>query len=366
LSEPATLRDDDQSRDDVASEAPQIEGTFTLHPFDTAVLFFYGVYVPLGTLWLTMEFRPFDPQWQSGTLAAHAALYLWPEAIWPFYPLIAAAIVGFTLLLYFPKRFIGVWYVRMALYSGVPIAMFLAVIAAINVVPDPGSLESLIGTFIAIVMALGLFAVIRMGFFRTKSGSRYFSTRYRVLVTIGTSFSLTIVYPFFFMSMVASPLTTLTAYGLLTSHIIRCRGEPWRFSLARFFAAMTWGIAILAAWRETARRAAELYSKLPTHPPQDCYVCTAAANGHARFVGSWQVPTDDGRSRCVNRQLQRIKLAELATARRLPRVHRYCRAVYDRLGPGLARSIRNPYLADLAYVALKPCEWAARLWVLFI
>ena len=41
------------------------------------------------------------------------------------------------------------------------------------------------------------------------------------------------------------------------------------------------------------------------------------------------------------------------------------RCVYNRIGPAVARRIRHPLLADVAFVALKPFEWIARfiLWI---
>jgi hypothetical protein len=69
----------------------------------------------------------------------------------------------------------------------------------------------------------------------------------------------------------------------------------------------------------------------------------------------------DGKSVQVNRQLQVLKCAELALLAIDPYWHKQLRKVYDRLGKPLARGIQNPYLADLAYLLLKPCEWLTGL-----
>ena len=42
-----------------------------------------------------------------------------------------------------------------------------------------------------------------------------------------------------------------------------------------------------------------------------------------------------------------------------PPFHRFCRRVYDAIGPKLAAMIVNAVLADLGYLALKPAEWFA-------
>jgi len=255
----------------------------------------------------------------------------------------------------------------MALFSGVPIALFFLVTLALIFFPgDLAGAEATLTGVIVVASVVVLSVAIRKGLMRVEYDTTPASIGLRLSVSIGIAILLTVVMQFFFLNALTSPLSTLMAYGLLSDYVIRCRGERWRFSLARCFALMTWAMAILAAWRQASLRAEALYAQLPTEPPPDCYVCTAAARGHPGFVGSWRVQASDGKSCRVNRQLQRIKLAELATARRLPRLHHFCRVIYDRLGPALARSIRNPYLADMTYVALKPCEWAARLWVLFV
>jgi hypothetical protein len=63
----------------------------------------------------------------------------------------------------------------------------------------------------------------------------------------------------------------------------------------------------------------------------------------------------------VNAQLQRLKCAELALQAVAPQVHRSVRRIYNRAGKSLAHSIQGPYIADLAYLLLIPCEWLAQL-----
>jgi hypothetical protein len=43
-----------------------------------------------------------------------------------------------------------------------------------------------------------------------------------------------------------------------------------------------------------------------------------------------------------------------------PRTHRSLRAFYDGVAPPLAARLRHPLAADLAYLSLKPAEWAVR------
>ncbi|MCA9430425.1 MAG: hypothetical protein KC940_07955, partial [Candidatus Omnitrophica bacterium] len=63
----------------------------------------------------------------------------------------------------------------------------------------------------------------------------------------------------------------------------------------------------------------------------------------------------------VNQQLLTLKEFEVRLMKSAPRFHAGLRVVYNRVGPLGARMIRPKLLADLAYFALKPVEWVARL-----
>ncbi|MCA9211415.1 MAG: hypothetical protein KDA55_23815, partial [Planctomycetales bacterium] len=64
----------------------------------------------------------------------------------------------------------------------------------------------------------------------------------------------------------------------------------------------------------------------------------------------------------VNDQMRRLKFLEFALQAAHPRIHGKVRGVYDRFGPRLAAGCRaSAYLADGAYLLLKPLEWAAEL-----
>jgi hypothetical protein len=68
----------------------------------------------------------------------------------------------------------------------------------------------------------------------------------------------------------------------------------------------------------------------------------------------------------VSQQLQYMKCIELALFAMNPRLHKILRRIYDTIGKGLAQSIQHPYLADFAYLLLKPWELLARLVLRFI
>jgi len=159
----------------------------------------------------------------------------------------------------------------------------------------------------------------------------------------------------------------LAAYLHMSIRLFRHgTGPMWRYSLARCLGVMTWLGVWFAAWRLSVIVMLEKYMQLPTQPPQRCYVATAAARGHARFVGSTFVVSHDGTRIAVNAQLRYLKAAELMLLCAAPRCHRQVRRIYDFIGPRIAARLSHPLLADAAYVTLKPAEWGARVaaWLL--
>lgn len=118
-----------------------------------------------------------------------------------------------------------------------------------------------------------------------------------------------------------------------------------------------WLFAWLVTFGTQLVQAFGTYERLTPEPPDgDCFVVTAAAQGHPRFVGSRLAP--DGRR--VNAQLETLRELEAQLRASAPRFHAGLRAVYDRLGPIAAARISSPWRADVAYLALKPLEWLAR------
>jgi hypothetical protein len=132
----------------------------------------------------------------------------------------------------------------------------------------------------------------------------------------------------------------------------------WSLGIKAGLAA--WLAAYIAAWRYDILKMFELYSALPTSPP-DCYIATAAAQGHPRFVRSREVKLANGKHLQINVQLQRLKCAELAILAVIPPLHTALRKMYDVVGKRLAKGIKYPLLADAAYLMLKPAEWMSFL-----
>ena len=123
----------------------------------------------------------------------------------------------------------------------------------------------------------------------------------------------------------------------------------------------TWLGAYGFTWKAALDLMMIEYSKLPKTDP-NCFVSSAAANGHPTLVGSFELdPTQTGKvTGKVNRQMQRLKFLEFALATSLPSIHRLIRRFYNRFGPGVALVCQsNVWISDLTFLFLKPLEWIA-------
>lgn len=107
-------------------------------------------------------------------------------------------------------------------------------------------------------------------------------------------------------------------------------------------------------------KAVAAFHALPDHNT-DCYVVTAATRGHGDVVRPLHDAWRHGERISVNRQLLVFWEFERRLSEKAPRFHARARHIYDLIGPRLARRLTTPLRADMAYLALKPGEWAAAL-----
>jgi len=116
-------------------------------------------------------------------------------------------------------------------------------------------------------------------------------------------------------------------------------------------------LAFGGSWTIGITEALNRYAELPTQAP-DCYVATAATNGHPALVRSGVSPQGFP----VNAQLQTLKAGEIALAATVPTTHQRLRGVYDHIGPrGAAQLRRHRILADIAFLALVPVQLTVRV-----
>jgi hypothetical protein len=125
----------------------------------------------------------------------------------------------------------------------------------------------------------------------------------------------------------------------------------WNYFLALLGSLPFW---LLSIWWSKG-----IYASLPDKSP-DCFVVTAAARGHGKFVGPFFEIKRNGRRLWANQQLITFWQFENLWQKISPRSHENFRRLYNRLGPRIAVKIKSAWLADLIFIMLKPVEWLAR------
>jgi len=338
------------------SAEPQLR----LHWITRTALALLGVVLPIICFWFAYASgTPLDAEWQDGSLKTYAALMLTGSAIGPFMPLLACSMVGLSLLIWRPTHFAKNVWVRFSIYSGVLLAaQYCAIIGAAFGESGEGA-AAFFGFSLVAITILWAFGAITIWCFRAYRPKM--QVTYWLVVAL-LFFGSTFAFPvYFILPLIFSTPWALATYTHMSVRLIyHGPGPRWRFSLARCLGVMTWLGVWFAAWRLSVMVMLEEYMQLPTQPPSRCYVATAAAKGHARFVGARIVPSAAGQPVSVNAQLRYLKAAELMLLCAMPRLHRWVRVLYDALGPYIASRLSHPLLADMAYLSLKPAEWIAR------
>jgi MFS family permease len=302
------------------------------------------------------------PEWQDGKFSSYVALMLSPDASWIFAPLLGYSVLSLLFLLAAPLRWAQVFWVRLGIYTGVLLALQFTILALI-------ALENL--AWLGLLVWVAPFIVWPI----LRSVAKKIDVKWMVLGVLAVATLLFVGYllveairnlsffpayaftgPFLFLIgflIASAPFWSLLIMGTTGYRLLR--HYETRFTLLCGVGLLAWLGGFAATWSLSIMRTLQLYSELPTQPP-DCYIATAAANGHARFVGSRDVTLPGGARMRVNAQLQRLKCAELALKAVSPRLHGVLRKLYDTLGRPIARRMKNPFVADAAYLLLKPFE----------
>ncbi len=349
-----------------------------LYWYERAYLLLAGVVLPIGCFAASADRYPLAEEWQSG--AWHATLSQVPSGrcAWPFYPLLACAMLCIALLAVRPIRFAPVFAVRFGLYTGILLALQFTCIQAIAMTSPDGPGEAIVACAVGIAAAG---APIFVGWLISlvpwrrmfDAGRRHVApaaARSTLLTVVAVGVLLVILLAglanvaitALFVALAGAPALTLAAYAWASrvawtvSH--RSDEEDEAVGHLRWIAPVAWLAMFVGAWRLSMAAAVAEYAKLPTSAP-GCYVATAAARGHRRFVRSRLVRDDRGGTFAVNEQLRRLKCAEILLRASSPELHRHLRRAYDHIGPRLARFLGPPLAADVAYVLLKPIEGLA-------
>jgi hypothetical protein len=322
----------------------------------------YGLFVtvlPLFSFWATDLLKP---EWQNGELGSYIILLLFPEASILFFPLLAYSIICYLLILLVPARFSQVLVVRAGIYTGVLLALHYSIAVLIY---------SLYSTtwYIYFLLPVWIFPFVYSRLYR-------WAVSKWAVVKVNKALPILIISVLVIVTLLTRGGVPFLAMIVLTmaapfwSFLLALRAALWlyktyetKLSLPHGLGLTVWLAAYVAAWRYDILKMYELYHALPPQPPPDCYIATAAAQGHPRIVRSKLVQRADGKAMQVNGQLQVLKFAELALLAVNPRWHTALRRNYDVVGKSLARRIHQPFLADVAYLLLKPFEWLAR-WLL--
>jgi len=351
----------------------------------TVVFVLVGVLLPVVCFLLVFAGAPEEPDWQSGRYADYAWLLLGGSRTWAFYPFLIYCMLCLSVTLLRPETGRRYFVVRFGVYTGTVVAVQFTYVlgTALFDIDGSGGLKDLavllLGIPLASLVAIGvpmvgwflLWIVIRLW---QRSPSRIefmlitgFITGIVVAVCVAgathtSPSSLLFAIPVLLIlgSLASAPSWAAAVYACQSVRLWRQQPGRLQLRLRQVLIVFTWIAAYLAAWRAAVVLMLQAYTQLPTEPPDNCYIATAAARGHGRFVGSHRVLCRDGSTRRVNMQLAYFKCGEIALQATLPGFHRAIRHAYDTLGPRLARWLVHPLAADAVYLALKPLEWLTR------
>ncbi|MCA9002167.1 MAG: hypothetical protein KDB61_09600, partial [Planctomycetes bacterium] len=307
--------------------------------------------------------------WQSGRLTDMVGTVAISEAISPFWPLFLFAFLALFVFLMNRRRATDSKWVRSGLVVGMVLGGQYTLIQFLRT-----EILAFFGIFI-------VFTVVVMGELVVQSDKP--SSNWKVgdmpdLTNLGSCALIVLcllIHPFvregtepvswwqvLKLPLFAWPTALLVTFTMARARLRLSERQAGDAPLDRLSTKALYGIFATygVAWTVAIRRAIAYYNNLPTESPGSCYVATAASRGHRRLVRSEWVEAETGEPFLVNSQLRTLKAGELAIKAVCPRFHRLLRRIYDFMGPPLAQRIRNPWLADLAFIGLVPVTLLTR------
>jgi hypothetical protein len=308
----------------------------------------------------------FTPEWQSKTIESYISALLTPSATWPFWPFIIFSMISLGFVVS-NKNAVKHLRFRVGLYIGMLWSFQYVILLPFAL----GEGETPVMFYITIFGTVTtLIPIFGCRFFKKLSSQKKRILIFCLLIglVIAVFWCIAIDSPAFFFiiffgSLVASPFWCFTVYLLMSIYACRQYRRMKSSTSIKTVKGIGLGLAYLfsytGSWWISVKCMLIEYSKLPTEPP-DCYIATAAANGHRCFVRSEDVMLTSGQTMRVNAQLRYLKCGELMIKAAVPIIHRFIRVIYDAFGPVLARCLIWPVLADATYILLKPAEWIVR------
>ncbi len=299
------------------------------------------------------------PDWQSGQLSDYTAIMLNGEVSWIFYPFLIYAMISYTLMLYSFPRFSRYSVIRFGIYSGTVLSLQYTIFLIVPFIED-GDMYSFLFIFVIPVLSAMVYSrsIGKFGLKRTNILTALLLVILVVLIFNSEEPQLLLLAVLAWI-FISGPFWNLILFTQATISLLRRFELSQTFDIKQGFGALVWLSAYIAAWRFAVLKTLEIYASLPTSPP-NCYIATAAANGHPGIVKSEPIAMHGSIAR-INPQLRYFKCAELTLKVLFPCVHRACRVVYDRIGARLAGFISCAFVADVVYISLKPMEWFFRL-----
>ena len=291
------------------------------------------------------------PDWQDGNLNTYLEIVLGVAPVkMLFYPILGFSLVMFGLVLALPdysRYFIA----RLGVYSYLILSFQYALILSFGIGEIDGLLAFLPITF-------GTVYLVRFVFLKIQP---WLTKNVALKIALGVVFVLVLVAlligdAFFgaILLLIFGPATCFVLTLNLSTQLYKDY-DAGRLK-ENTLLILAWVVAYIATIRITVYKSIDYYNSLPTEPP-DCYITTAAASGHHFVVKSKREMHKNGVFHQVNAQMQHFKALELVLMILFPSFHRIFRKVYDSAGRRMAKFIKFPLLADLAYLILKPIEW---------
>ena len=315
----------------------------------------YGIFVVAAPIINFTFIGVMKPLWQSGKFSDYINLFLLPEASFVFFPLLAYSIISYILLLVDTDRFARSFIVRFGIYTGVVLALQYSILVIFALDVSTSSILVVLLYFSPIIITK-VYRWMTSKWNSTLVG--YIALAIGLVILVGSILIGHSPLPLIVFVGIAFPFCAFLISGQAALWLIK--NHESRFTIARGLGLITWLAAYAYALRFNILKMYELYTALPPQPP-DCYIATAAAQGHPRVVGSRTIHLKNGKHLQINRQLQRLKCFELTLTILSPHLHGFIRRIYDVIGKKLAVQIKNPYMADIAYLLLVPVEWISFL-----